>query len=63
MTEATTRPPYQMSERELVVRFLNERADFWGKYPQHRSTERVLRNEAHLIKNGHHAKHEPKPNS
>jgi hypothetical protein len=48
--------PYQMSERELVVRFLKRRADFWDQHSQHRSAARMLRREADLIAIGRHDK-------
>lgn len=57
MSEAEQKLPHRMAEVELVVRFLRQRADYWEQYPMHRMTARILRNEAHLIENGHHAKH------
>jgi hypothetical protein len=48
--------PYQMSERELVVRFLRRRAEFWAGFRQHRRTADLLRREADLIAIGRHDK-------
>ena len=48
--------PFKMTERELVVRFLRRRADFWERYAMHKYTARVLRNEADLIEAGNHNK-------
>lgn len=49
-------PPFKMSERELIVRFLKDRAEFWSRFPQHKRAARLLENEAALIALGRHAK-------
>ena len=42
-----------MTEREKecaeIVKHLNERAEFWGKFPAHALTARILRTEAYII--------------
>lgn len=48
--------PYQMTERELVARYLRARSDFWQKFLAHRNVARALANEAHLIEMGHQQK-------
>lgn len=49
-------PRWQQQELELAVKFLEIRADFWGQFARHRATARILRNEANLLRLGHHAK-------
>ena len=55
MPETEQKLPYQMDERELVIRFLKRRADFWRQFPAHRDAAKTLRKEAELIELGRHS--------
>ena len=36
-------------ERIEIVKHLQARAEFWEKFPAHKMTARILRNEAYII--------------
>lgn len=62
MTDAAPKLPHRMTERELVVRFLKRRADFWDRFPCHEAAARILRSEAHIIEVGRHTMMRPTMN-
>lgn len=58
--ESTEEERAAMSDREKqcaeIVKHLQERAEFWAKFPAHQATARILKTEAYIIERDFGAK-------